>query len=86
MKFAEIGPSQTWQLLTGNHLFSAQKEGILDDEQHLAEMVSLLGPPPKSFLDRGKRCSIYWDSEGKNPFNALSRGIYDYFLKFHQAL
>jgi serine/threonine protein kinase len=40
------------------------KDGHLDDEQHLAEMVSLLGPPPKRFLKMSDKCSQYWDQEG----------------------
>jgi hypothetical protein len=49
----------------------AKKEGILDDEQHLAEITSLLGPPPKSFLERSQKCNKYWDSEGENPFKGV---------------
>lgn len=53
-----------WDLFEGNHLFFAKKNGILDDEQHLAELVSLLGPPPPEFLKRSEKCYQYWDSEG----------------------
>ncbi|GAB7351810.1 hypothetical protein MBLNU459_g2378t2 [Dothideomycetes sp. NU459] len=41
-----------WDLFEGGRLFRAVKDGHLNDEQHLAEMVSLLGPPPKKFLER----------------------------------
>ncbi|KAH6721968.1 kinase-like domain-containing protein [Leptodontidium sp. MPI-SDFR-AT-0119] len=54
----------TWDLLEGSHLFAAKKNQVLHDEQHLAEMVSLLGPPPPAFLKRSKKCCQYWDSEG----------------------
>ncbi|KAG0645023.1 Serine threonine-kinase SRPK [Hyphodiscus hymeniophilus] len=54
----------TWDLLEGGHLFFARKNGILDDEQHLAEMVSLLGPPPPEFLKRSGKCYQYWDNQG----------------------
>lgn len=27
-------------------------------------MVSLMGPPPRSFLERSPKCSQYWDAEG----------------------
>ncbi|TAQ84459.1 hypothetical protein B7494_g7206 [Chlorociboria aeruginascens] len=54
----------TWVLLEGGHLFFARKNRILDDEQHLAEMVSLSGPPPPEFLKRSGTCSQYWDSQG----------------------
>ncbi|KAK3082044.1 hypothetical protein LTS18_006571 [Coniosporium uncinatum] len=54
----------TWDLLQGNYLFNASKNGLLHDERHLAEMVSLMGPPPKEFLGRSENCSKYWDHEG----------------------
>jgi hypothetical protein len=38
---------------------------MINDELHLAEMVSLMGPPPKEFLSRSPECSRYWDSEGE---------------------
>lgn len=60
-----------WDLLEGSHLFFAKKDRVLDDEQHLAEMVSLLGPPPPEFLKRSDKCAQYWDSQGtalKVPF------------------
>jgi len=44
-----------------------KKNGILDDQQHLAEMVSPLGPPPPEFLIRSKNCYQYWDSKGIAP-------------------
>ena len=39
---------------------------MLDDEQHLAEMVSLMGPPPPAFLKRSEKCQKYWDENGKS--------------------
>ncbi|KAI4848876.1 protein kinase, partial [Aureobasidium sp. EXF-8845] len=53
-----------WDLFEGGRLFRAVKDGHLDDEQHLAEMVSLLGPPPTKFLTMSDKCSQYWDQEG----------------------
>ncbi|EPE02639.1 protein kinase [Ophiostoma piceae UAMH 11346] len=53
-----------WDLFEGGSLFRAVVAHNLDDELHLAEMVSLLGPPPKKFLDRYERSRQYWDSEG----------------------
>jgi serine/threonine-protein kinase SRPK3 len=62
-----------WDLLEGGHLFFAKKNRILDDEQHLAEMISLLGPPPLEFLKRSKRCDQYWDSQGTTPKSSSFR-------------
>ncbi|KAF6794987.1 protein kinase [Colletotrichum sojae] len=53
-----------WDLFEGGRLFRAVKNGHLNDEQHLAEMVSLLGPPPRAFLESSDKCRQYWDSEG----------------------
>ncbi|KAK1953675.1 protein kinase [Colletotrichum sublineola] len=53
-----------WDLFEGGRLFRAVKDARLDDEQHLAEMTALLGPPPKRFLELSEKCGQYWDSEG----------------------
>ncbi|KAI6790716.1 protein kinase [Hortaea werneckii] len=53
-----------WNLLEDGNLFRPYKDGLLDDEVHFAQMVSLMGPPPKQFLERSDRCRKYWDSEG----------------------
>ena len=55
---------QIWDLFEGGRLFRAVKDGHLNDELHLAEMVSLLGPPPKQFIERSEKCRQYWDAEG----------------------
>ncbi|OAA65294.1 protein kinase [Niveomyces insectorum RCEF 264] len=57
-----------WDLLEGRSRFSGQRRpqpGPSADEQHLAEMVSLLGPPPQAFLQRSAACSKYWDAQGR---------------------
>ncbi|EER39562.1 protein kinase [Histoplasma capsulatum var. duboisii H88] len=54
----------TWDIFEGGRLFIARKDGILDDEQHLAEIVSLLGPPPLEFIKGNSKCLEYWDEEG----------------------
>ncbi|KAF2456099.1 protein kinase [Lineolata rhizophorae] len=53
-----------WNLLEGSNLFFARASGLLNDEQHLAEMVSLMGPPPPEFLRRSEKCRQYWDDQG----------------------
>ncbi|KAK7420435.1 hypothetical protein QQZ08_010422 [Neonectria magnoliae] len=53
-----------WDLFEGGRLFYALKDRVLNDEQHLAEMVSLMGPPPASFIRRSKECQKYWHDEG----------------------
>ncbi|KAF2762278.1 protein kinase [Pseudovirgaria hyperparasitica] len=53
-----------WSLFERANLFSAVRDGRLDDELHFAEMVSLMGPPPKEFLQRSDKCRQYWNAEG----------------------
>lgn len=54
-------------MVEGGHLFFAKKNGTLDNEQHLAEMVSLMGPPPLEFL-KSDKCRRFWDEKGKIIF------------------
>ncbi|RMY79020.1 hypothetical protein D0863_00350 [Hortaea werneckii] len=53
-----------WNLLEDGNLFQPFKDGQLDDEVHFAQMISLMGPPPKQFLERSDRWLKYWDAEG----------------------
>ncbi|ROT40445.1 protein kinase [Sodiomyces alkalinus F11] len=53
-----------WDLFEKSTLFGARVNGVLSDEVHLAEMVSLLGPPPPDFISRSEACKKYFDSEG----------------------
>ena len=64
--------AQIWDLYQGGRLFFARKNGMLDDEQHLAEMVSLMGPPPPAFLKRSEKCRKYWDEDGKSQPDPVS--------------
>lgn len=45
-------------------MFFARRNGLLSNEEHLAEMVSLLGPPPVDFLQRSERSWRYFDEQG----------------------
>ncbi|KAM3560698.1 hypothetical protein MY1884_002798 [Beauveria asiatica] len=51
-------------LLEGKRLFLTKNDGANDDEQHLAEMVAFIGPPPVEFLQRSERCARYFDESG----------------------
>jgi serine/threonine protein kinase len=61
---ATLTVRQIWDLFEGGRLFRAVKDGYLNDEKHLAEMVSLMGPPPLKLLDRSENKYLYWDAEG----------------------
>jgi hypothetical protein len=58
---------QIWYLFEDGRLFHAVKDGRLSDELHLAEMVALMGPPPKAFVERSEECRKYWDVDGMFP-------------------
>ncbi|ROV96570.1 hypothetical protein VMCG_07836 [Cytospora schulzeri] len=88
-----------WDLLQGSHLFFARTNRVLDDEQHLAEMVSLLGPPPPSFISRSEKCRLYWDDQGnwkgsipipEQSFEIRERWLndedHDLFLRFIRSI
>ncbi|KAL1587940.1 hypothetical protein WHR41_03408 [Cladosporium halotolerans] len=53
-----------WNLLEDGNLFNPVKDDHLNDEFHFAQMISLMGPPPKAFLERSDRLRRYWDAEG----------------------
>lgn len=57
--------NKIWDLFEDGNLFTPFKNGQINDEQHLAEMVALLGPPPKVVLQRSEKYSQHWDSEGE---------------------
>lgn len=48
---------------------------------HLAQMVSILGPPPLDFLQRSEKSKLFWDEEGSYThstcldYNALTNAI-----------
>jgi hypothetical protein len=51
--------------LEGKRLFHAKKDGVLDDEQHLAEMLSLMDNPPPELSQRSEICSRLFDEAGE---------------------
>ncbi|KAI6911462.1 kinase-like protein [Hortaea werneckii] len=55
-----------WHLFQPKRLFDPQdSEGQYSEAHHLAQMISLLGPPPLKFLQRcGEKADQYWDRNG----------------------
>jgi hypothetical protein len=54
-----------WDLFENEHLFKAEdSNGKEPDIHHLAEMIALLGPPPKDFLQRSDYACRYFDNDG----------------------
>ena len=55
-----------WDLLENESLFRAQDSASRYDPQaHLAEMMTILGPPPKELLKKGGKTSSYFDANSK---------------------
>ncbi|CAO3620598.1 unnamed protein product [Cunninghamella blakesleeana] len=56
-----------FELLTGNYLFDPQrkKKQFNRDDDHLAQMIELLGPMPKDFVLSGKQSKIFFNSQGE---------------------
>jgi serine/threonine protein kinase len=57
---------QIWNLFEGGSLFSGQdpEYQTYRSRAHLAEMISLLGPPPASLLARGNITQNFFSEEG----------------------
>ncbi|KAI1117742.1 kinase-like domain-containing protein [Nemania sp. NC0429] len=53
-----------WHLFEGGRLFYGEADRPMEDEELLAQMVSLMGPPPRHFLGRSRKCRQYWDRDG----------------------
>ncbi|KAH6648912.1 kinase-like domain-containing protein [Truncatella angustata] len=60
-----------WDLFEGGRLFRTVKDGNLNNEQHLAEIVSLIGNPPRKFLEQSENCRQYWDADEREIGSAL---------------
>ncbi|EFR01954.1 CMGC protein kinase [Nannizzia gypsea CBS 118893] len=56
----------SWDMVKDRTFFKARnEEGLLDDRLHLAEMVAIMGPPPKEFLERSQTSLMYWNEHGQ---------------------
>lgn len=69
---------QIWDMFEGGRLFRAVRDGHLNDEQHLVEMVSLMGQPSKTFLERSVHGHKFWDGEGEHDPAVIS--IFSFYL------
>lgn len=56
---------QIWDLFQNRHLFDARDANNENSNlYHLAEMIALLGPPPRDFLQRSAVAPKYFDEHG----------------------
>jgi serine/threonine-protein kinase SRPK3 len=62
--------SQIWDIFESESLFTGHDPELRTyrSRAHLAEMISLLGPPPLSLLAQGKLSHKFFSDEGKPPF------------------
>ncbi|CAE7054721.1 unnamed protein product [Rhizoctonia solani] len=62
-----------WELLEGSKLLEGNDPefGIRTKRKHLADITSLLGPPPRSLLSRGKLSLSFFNSSGKFKYPNL---------------
>lgn len=56
---------QLWDLFQPRRLFSPHGEDDRYSEHHnMAQMISLMGPPPLDSIQKSERWRFYWDDEG----------------------
>ncbi|KAL8868786.1 MAG: hypothetical protein Q9174_004754 [Haloplaca sp. 1 TL-2023] len=54
-----------WDLLQPKRLFRSKGSRGYSEAHHLAEMISIMGPPPLDFLQRcGETADQYWEKDG----------------------
>ncbi|CAE6428393.1 unnamed protein product [Rhizoctonia solani] len=92
-----------WELLTGSRLLQGidPEFQIRTKRKHLADLISLLGPPPRSLLSRGKLSLSFFNSSGKFKYpdlltpkqglkakfmDKMSRDEQDAFLDFMKGI
>lgn len=69
-----------WDLLTGQMLFPIGKNDTYSAQNHLAEMIALLGPVPKPLIEREKNMRHWrWSPEARNHEGKLCENAADYF-------
>lgn len=71
-----IFTSQIWTAVEGENLFTDNNGGRWKSAMpHMARMVSLLGPPPQSLLDRSEETKKFFNKNGTlstTKFDALN--------------
>ncbi|KAI9746888.1 MAG: hypothetical protein M4579_007567, partial [Chaenotheca gracillima] len=71
-----------WDMMEGKDLFThiRSSQGHYDVRAHLAEMIALLGPPPKILIDREIRWSeVKWSHAVPNSTGKLCQTARDYY-------
>ncbi|KAM0803405.1 hypothetical protein BDR22DRAFT_69291 [Usnea florida] len=79
-----------WDLLEKEPLFRVQDSASRHDPQaHLAEMMTILGPPPYELLNKGRKISSYFDANGlelENTTSTLDTKEREWFCRFDREM
>ncbi|EGC45682.1 protein kinase [Histoplasma capsulatum var. duboisii H88] len=61
------GKALSWNFVSSRYLFPARisEDWDIYEPDRIAEMVAIMGPPPKEFLKRSDVCNIFWDEDGR---------------------
>ncbi|EAQ88814.1 hypothetical protein CHGG_05433 [Chaetomium globosum CBS 148.51] len=61
-----------WDMFEGRNLFDGidRKDGVYRGRAHLAEMITLLGPPPAGFINRGNHENKFFSESVKGQWIA----------------
>ena len=60
-----------WDLLEGKALFDGADstlDGEYTSQAHLAQVINLLGPPPKELLARGTKTNLHFNTGGASCY------------------
>lgn len=71
-----------WNILGSKELFQQvhDKNGHYDAKSHLAEMIALLGPPPRGLLEKSKVMSEHiWPYPARNDAGELCNNAEEFF-------
>lgn len=71
-----------WNLLQGSTPFQTiQPDGVsFSDEQHLANIVALMGPPPRDLIERRRESSRFFDDDGELTSHVLVTLLMSYMV------
>ncbi|KAE8354503.1 kinase-like domain-containing protein [Aspergillus coremiiformis] len=71
----------TWNIIENTELFchTHDTEGQYSAKAHIAEMIGLLGPPPKKFLARSDTSAYAWPDSITNEAGKPCRSLHEFY-------
>ena len=79
---ANFLPDKLWNILGGKELFQQiyDKNGQYDAKSHLAEMIALLGPPPRELVAKSNAMSgLNWPQPVTKDTGELCNNAQEFF-------